>query len=98
MHDGHHVVHHFRFGRQPFLGEHQHVAAMGFGVMFEPRNAEAGEAVLVSKDQHLDLPSPDLVHTGQKPLRLKFSPPPTSSIHSTPANPVATTTSSSTLR
>jgi hypothetical protein len=74
VHDGHHVLHHFRFGRQPFLGEHQHVAAMGFGVMFEPRKAETGEAVPVREDQHRDVPSPDLVHTGQKPLAPEVQP------------------------
>ena len=74
MHDGHHVLHHFLVGRQPFLGEHQHCAAMGFGVMFEPRNAETGEAVPVREDQHLDVPSPDLVHTGQKPLARDVQP------------------------
>jgi hypothetical protein len=74
VHDGHHVLPHFRFGRQPFLGEHQHCAAMGVGVMFEPLNAETGEAVPVREDQHRDVPSPDLVHTGQQPLARDVQP------------------------
>jgi len=74
VHDGHHVLPHFRFGRQPFLGEHQHCAAMGVGVMFAPRNAEPGEAVPVREDQHRDVPSPDLVHTGQQPLARDVQP------------------------
>ena len=74
MHDGHQVVHHFLFGRQPFPVERQHFAAMGFGVMFEPLKAETGEAVPVGEDQHLDFPSPDLVHKGQKPLALEVQP------------------------
>ena len=74
MHDGHQVLHHFLFGRQPFLVEYQHFAAMGFGVMFEPLKAETGEAVPVSEDQHPDFPSPALVHKGQKPLAPEVQP------------------------
>jgi hypothetical protein len=47
---------------------------MGFGVTFEPRNAETGEAVPVREDQHRDVPSPDLVHTGQQPLARDVQP------------------------
>ena len=74
MHDGHQVLHHFLFGRQPFLVAYQHVAAMGVGVMFEPLNAETGEAVPVREDRHRDFPSPDRVHTGQKPLARAVQP------------------------
>nr|WP_236631301.1 GAF domain-containing protein [Chloroflexus sp. MS-G] len=42
--------------------------------MFEPRNAETGEAVPVREDQHRDVPSPDRVHTGQKPLARDVQP------------------------
>ena len=47
---------------------------MGVGVMFAPRNAEPGEAVPVREDQHRDVPSPDLVHTGQQPLARDVQP------------------------
>ena len=91
-------MHHFLFGRQPFLVERQHFAAMGFGVMFEPLKAETGAAVPVGEDQHLDFPSPDLVHKGQKPLALEVQPAAHFLDTFDPANPFATTNSSSTLR
>lgn len=98
MHDGHQVLHHLLLRRKSLLIERNDFASVHLGIMLEPLESEAGQPVPVGKNQRLDLAPPDRIGQLQNRLRLKFSPPPTSSTNSTLAKPFATTNSSSTLR
>src|SRR5262245_50252964 len=99
MHDRHQILHHLLFRREPLLIQYQQLAAVGFGVMLKPLEAKASQAITVGKHYTvLTSRGPIAFIKARNRLRLKFRPPPTSSMNSTLANPRATTNFSSTLR
>jgi len=74
MHDGHQVLRHLLFWRQPLLVQHQHLAPVGFRVVREPFEAEANQPVAVRQDQRLHLATPHRVHQRQEMLAAEVQP------------------------
>ena len=74
MHDGHHVLHHFLFGRQALLIQYEELAAMRVRYVFEPFIPEARQAIPVRQHQGAHLAAPDRIGQFQQARTLEIEP------------------------